>query len=91
MNCTLSVSMSPNLGCGGSCTIPIRYSSPRSGRGFNSYNIWSQGDTVLDWNGKESRQQGKVDGQSADGSPMAWTDSYISHNRCFIPNCNSLM
>jgi len=41
---------------------------------WSLYNDWSQGDTMLDWNGAEAGQ-GQHNGQNALGTPAGWTSS----------------
>ena len=41
---------------------------------WSLYNDWSQGDTMLDWNGAEAGQ-GQHSGQNALGTPAGWTSS----------------
>ncbi|XP_042220003.1 alpha-amylase-like [Homarus americanus] len=54
------------------CAIDITVSSLGTADHYAKYNAWRQGDTKLDWYGAQA-SQGSYQGQSASGSPLAWT------------------
>eukprot|EP00057_Strongylocentrotus_purpuratus_P027650 XP_011682124.1 PREDICTED: alpha-amylase 4N isoform X1 [Strongylocentrotus purpuratus] len=60
---------SNNADSNNNCAMPITH---RIGGGNSKFNDWKSGDDFLDWYGAES-DQGKNQGQSAEGTPLVWT------------------
>ncbi|CAG0880034.1 unnamed protein product [Cyprideis torosa] len=56
------------------CAIDISTRSLGETEHYSKYNSWREEDNKLDWYGAE-RSQGTYNGQSAEGSPLAWTSS----------------
>ncbi|XP_041359720.1 alpha-amylase-like [Gigantopelta aegis] len=60
------------------CAIPIRHRQLGSSLHFAKVNVWSVGDSHLDWYGTESGQ-GSYRGRLADGTPALWTTNRHGH------------
>ncbi|CAH1798950.1 unnamed protein product [Owenia fusiformis] len=56
------------------CAIPMSHNSLGTSSHYDKINAWRVGDNYLDWHGAESGQ-GTYNGQTADGTPAAWTSS----------------
>ncbi|XP_046454250.1 alpha-amylase-like isoform X3 [Daphnia pulex] len=59
------------------CAIDFQMKSLGASSHYDKYNSWSTGDSRLDWYGAEPGQ-GSYVGQTAEGTPLAWTSNSAS-------------